>query len=54
MSDNRCNAQVAAVLNDSSAYDDLDDAGQALVRAEWERRDAARLAVLDFTALSVE
>lgn len=40
---------VEAVLAGFASYDDLDDAGQALVRAVWETRDTHLIAALDFT-----
>lgn len=42
---------VEAVLAGVASYDDLDEAGQALVRAAWETRDTIRLAALDFTLM---
>ena len=33
-------AAVAAVLAGEASYDDLDDAEQAVVRAEWDKRVA--------------
>ena len=42
---------VEAVLAGFASYDDLDEAGQALVRAAWETRDSIRLAALNFTLM---
>lgn len=40
---------IARVLAGQASYDDLDDRGQAVVRATWDEQIAARIAGLDLT-----
>jgi hypothetical protein len=41
--------EIEAVLRGQVRYDDLDDGGQAIVRARWDAQLAEDLATADFT-----